>query len=80
MKRTYSQLRDYALSLVDDIEFVWNGCHGLIIPYNRQKFILTFHDPSDTCEEFHSIDELLNAPVLDGHSLAEACEDVDFLR
>lgn len=80
MKRTLHELREYALSLVDDIEFTWNGIHGLIVPYNRQKFILTVNDPDGLSEEFHDIDELLTARLLDGHSLAEVCEKADFWR
>jgi len=80
MKRTLHELRDYALSLADDIEFMWNGAHGLIIPYSKNKFILTFHDPDGPDEEFHDIDSLLKAPLLDGRSLAEVCREVEFLR
>ena len=54
--------------------------HGLIVPYNRQKFILTVNDPDGLSEEFHDIDELLTAHLLDGHSLAEVCEKADFWR
>lgn len=80
MKRTFQALREYALSCVDDIEFTWNGVHGLIIPFNRQKYILSFHDPNDPGTEFHDVDEMLNAPYLDGHSIAEVCDELIFLR
>lgn len=79
MKRTLSELREYALSLVDDIEFTWKGAHGLIVPYNREKYILCFR-PDDLGTEFHDVDEMLNAPYLDGHSLAEVCGELDFWR
>ena len=79
MKRTLNELREYALSLVDDIEFDWNGSHGLIVPVNRQKYILCFK-AGDPGTEFHDVDELLNAPYLDGHSLAEVCAALTFLR
>lgn len=80
MKRNLHELRDYSLSCVDDIEFTWRGIHGLIIPFSPQKYILFFHDPDDLGTEFHDIDEMLNAPYLDGHSLAEVCDEIIFLR
>lgn len=80
MKRTLSELREYALSLADDIEFTWKGRHGLIIPFSRQKYILSFHDPDGSGTEFSDVDEMLNAPCLDGHSLAEVCGELEFWR
>lgn len=79
MKRTFSELREYALSCVDDIEFVWKGKHGLIVPFNQKKYILCFKT-DDTGTEFHDVDEMLNAPYLDGHSIAEVCSELDFWR
>ena len=67
------------MSCVDDIEFMWGVKHGLIIPFNQQKFILCF-EPEDPGTEFHDVDEMLNAPYLDGHSIAEVCDELIFLR
>lgn len=80
MKRTLAELREYALSCADDIEFTWQGVHGLIIPFNPGNYILSFHDPDDAGAEFHDVDELLNAPYLDGHSIAEVCHELVFWR
>lgn len=79
MKRTIKELREYALSLVDDIEFTWKSEHGLIVPFNRQKYMLYFK-ADDPGAEFHDVDEMLNAPYLDGRSLADVCEELTFLR
>ncbi len=79
MKRTLDELREYTLSLVDDIEFTWHGIHGLIIPFNRQKFTLCF-GPDDPGMDFGNVDKMLNEPYLDGHPLAEVCEELVFLR
>lgn len=77
MKRTLNELREYALSLVDDIEFTWKGARGLIVPYNREKYILCF-EPDDPGTEFHNVDEMLNAPYMNGRSIAEVCGEIDF--
>lgn len=79
MKRTPEELREYALSLVDDIEFVWNGMQGLIIPFNREKFIMRIQN-DDPGTEFHSVDEMMQAPCFIGKSLNEICDKVEFLR
>lgn len=79
MKRTWEELRDYATSLVDDIEFIWNGIHGLIIPFTREKFILAVGEDDDGTE-FSDIDALLNFPCLHGYSIREVCDELVFLR
>lgn len=79
MKRTIQELKEYLLSLVNDVEFTWKGMHGLIIPFSRQKYILSFHDPDDTGTEFNNIDALLNAPYLDGQSITDVCEEIFFI-
>ena len=57
MKRTLNELREYALSLVDDIEFTWKGTRGLIVPHNREKYVLCFQ-PDDPGTEFHDVDSI----------------------
>ena len=79
MKRTVGELRAYLLSLVNDVEFTWRGVHGLIIPFSRDRYILSFHDPDDQGTEFHSVDDLLTAPYLDGNSFSDVCDQIDFL-
>lgn len=79
MKRTLSELREYALSLVDDIEFTWNGRHGLIVPFNHRKYILCF-GPDDPGTEFDDVDKMLSCPYLNGHSIAAVCCELVFLR
>lgn len=77
MKRTLAELRDYLLSLVNHVEFYWNGLHGFIDPFTREKYIFSFGE-DDPGTEFRSVDELLNAPYMNGTSLAEVCDDVEF--
>ena len=72
-------MREYALNCVDDIEFVWSGIHGLIVPFSPKRYILCFQS-GDRGTEFHDVDEMLKAPCLDGHSIAEICDELDFLR
>lgn len=79
MKRTLRELREYALSLVDDIEFTWNGGHGLIIPFNRRKYILCFGS-DDPGTQFDDVDQMLSCPYLNGRSIAEVCDELVFLR
>lgn len=77
MKRTSSELRDYLLSLANHVEFDWGGKRGFIDPFTREKYIFFFGE-SDPGREFHDVDELLNAPYMNGTSLADVCEDVEF--
>lgn len=79
MKRTWKELREYAMSLVDDIEFTWNGIHCLIIPFTREKFILAVGEDDDGTE-FSDIDALLDFPCLNGQSIHEVCDELTFLK
>lgn len=79
MKRTVDELRDYLLSLVNDVEFTWRGVHGLIIPFSKDRYALSYHDPDDPGTEFRSVDALLTAPYLDGRAISDVCGEIDFL-
>ena len=79
MKRTADELRAYLLGLVNDVEFTWRGVHGLIIPFSKDRYILSYHDPDDPGTEFYSVDALLTAPYLDGRAISDVCKEIDFL-
>lgn len=77
MRRTLDELREYLLSLANHVEFFWNGTRGFIDPYTREKYLFFFGE-NDPGTEFHSADELLNAPYMGGHSIAEVCKEIEF--
>lgn len=77
MKRTLNELREYLLSLANHVDFSWNGKRGFIEPYNHKKYLFFFGE-DDPGTEFHDVDELLNAPYLDGQSLAQVCGEAEF--
>lgn len=77
MKRTLNELREYLLSIVNHVDFTWRGKKGFIDPYTRGEYLFFFGE-DDSGTEFHDVDEMLNAPYLDGHSLAQVCEELDF--
>lgn len=77
MKRTLPELRDYLLSLVNHVEFVWDGIRSFIDPFSRESYFFFFGE-EDPGTEFHDVDELLNAPCLNGHSIAEVCGEIEF--
>ena len=78
MKMTLEELRQTIFAMTDDIEFLWHGKKGLIIPFGPKKFVLGYSE-DDTGREFHDVQALLNEPYFDGRTLVDIVEEADFL-
>ena len=72
---TSEQLREEILSLTRDIQFVYKGVNGLIMPYSDDDFVLCYGDDD---KQYTDIDEVMSDKFFDGKSLNEICESVDF--
>lgn len=68
-------LRKWIDSLTQDIDFSYQGRNGSICLFNRNDISLCFDGKSI---DVNSIDEALQAPFIDGKSLSELCEQLDF--
>jgi hypothetical protein len=68
-----TELRDWIDSLTDDIEFQYNGVWGGILPTSRENIILFYKDEDITV---HSVEEAMNTPFIEGHTLIEICEKI----
>lgn len=77
MKRTLEELREYLLSLANHVEFFWDGSRGFIDPCNRRKYLFFFGENASEME-FNDVDELLNALCMNGKSIAEVCDQIEF--
>lgn len=69
------ELRDWILSLVQDIEFNYEGIHGVISPTSETELNLFFND-----ENFYydNINDLMSAKVICGKSLNDISTELDF--
>jgi uncharacterized protein Yka (UPF0111/DUF47 family) len=61
-------------SLTDDIEFEYNGKHGVICPFSRSDISLFFDGAEVTV---HSVEDAMTTPFIDGHSLSELSIKLD---
>ncbi len=72
---TAKELKEHILSLVQDIEFEYNGKHGAICPFDAHNICIGFDGDEIDC---HNIDEVMTSKVFDGQSLSEICEHAIF--
>lgn len=79
---TTKQLRALISSLAMDIEFYYGDSRGAICPINAKHIDICFGDynvPSDcTYVKCHSVDEVMTAKFIKGHSLIELCDKILF--
>lgn len=68
-------LKNWILSLTQDITFVYRGISGSICPFTRQNISLAY---GDRVHDFDSADAVMDARFFNGKSLAEISEEVDF--
>lgn len=69
-----ADLKDWIMSLTQDIEFYYNGVHCLINPYNHHKFYMGYKDID---KYYTDIDDLMSDPVFEGKSLNEIAEQIE---
>lgn len=68
-------LRQWIDDLTDDIEFQYNGIHGSICPFNRSDISVSYGNYEKTVT---SVDAAMQEPFIDGKSLQELCERIEF--
>ena len=62
-------------SLVQDIDFDYQGRLGCICPFARDDILLIFNGGA---VRVNSVDAAMAEPFIEGHSLEELCEDPEF--
>ena len=72
---TRKELYEWIDSLSQDIEFEYNGKNGSICPFSREDISLEYGDESVSVS---SLDDAMSFPFIDGFSLDEVCEKVNF--
>ena len=70
---TNKQVKNEILSLTYDIQFGYNGVDGLIMPYSKNSFDVSYKDVD---KHYTDIDELMNDKIFDGKSLNEISEEI----
>jgi hypothetical protein len=68
-------LYEWIDSLTQDIDFQYKGRNGSICPFNRINISLCFDGTETTV---HSISEAMNVKFIDGKSLYDLCEVLEF--
>lgn len=71
------ELKDWILSLVQDIEFNYKDKHGVISPWSVHSFTVGYAGES---KDYTNIDELMNDKFFDGLSLNQIAEDLQFVN
>lgn len=68
-----AELRKWINSLVQDIDFTYDGVYGSICPFSRNNISLCFGQYEVTVG---SVDEAMSTPFIQGKSLNEVCESL----
>lgn len=67
-------LRKWIASMTQDIDFEYNGIIGSICPFSENDIALAYGDVEVGAK---SVEEAMNAPLIDGKSLNEMAEFID---
>lgn len=68
-----NDLKAWIDSLTQDIDFEYRGKVGSICPFSRTDISLSYDDQEVTVS---SVDAAMSEPFIEGHSLAELCEEL----
>jgi hypothetical protein len=69
------KLREWILSLTDDIEFDYNGIFGSICPFSANQISVTY---DGITKDYNNIDEVMSDKFFSGNSLNEISEELVF--
>lgn len=69
------QLRNMMQYPTMDIEFIYNGKDGSICPFSAKDISITF---DGVTTDFTDIDEALNAPIIDGKTLIQMSNGMEW--
>ncbi len=70
------KLRDWILSLAQDIEFDYKGKHGVICPWNVHSFTMAYAGED---KDYTDIEDLMMDKVFNGMSLNQIAEKLEFV-
>ena len=70
-----SELRDWILSLAQDIEFWYKGYHGVICPWNAHSFTMNYAGED---KDYIDIEDLMSDKIFNGMSLSQIAEGLEF--
>jgi len=61
--------------VLNDVPFFYNGENGCIIPHNTKRYVVAYGKNS---VEVNSPDEVMNVKIIDGKSIDEVFDDIEF--
>lgn len=70
-------LKDWILSLAQDIEFEYAGHHGVVSPWNKHSFTLCYNGAS---KDYNDIDKLMSDATFNGLSLNQIAGELRFVN
>lgn len=71
---TKDQIRNRIDELCTLFTFLYHGKEGHVDPFSHTNYLLWFEGEEKTV---NSIDEVMNTPFFDGHTLAEISEEIE---
>ena len=69
------KLKEWILSLTDDIEFEYLSLHGSICPFSKNNIVASYGENS---KEYKDIKEVMEDKFWNGKSLNEISEDLNY--
>lgn len=69
------KLKDWILSLTDDIEFEYSGISGSICPFSLDNISVTY---AGKTKDYDNIDDVMSDNFFNGKSLNEISEQIEF--
>lgn len=70
-----NELKEWIDSMIYDISFQYKGKVGSICPFSRENIALCY---DGYAVDATSVDEAMQIPFIEGHSLTELCEKIYF--
>ncbi|MFQ9509510.1 MAG: hypothetical protein ACLRZ7_00870 [Lachnospiraceae bacterium] len=66
-----NDLKEWILSMLQDINIEYNGMEGCICPFSQNNISITFNEET---RGYTDIEELMSDPFIDGRPLTEISE------
>ncbi len=74
---TKKEMVEYLKGIVCHVLFSYKGKNGCVDPFRRDLYCLCY-DGKTT--EVHNIDDVMNTPFIDGKSLNEVFDELDYVE
>ena len=72
---TNRDLRHWIENMTQDISFTYKGVEGSICPFSETDIAISY---GDEAQSFHSVDDAMRQPFIDGKPMEEICGDMQF--